>query len=131
MFVHHRLLSLDFPIRPERNGCSRANTGSPNFRARCVPTYQGLRPRRIPAKLAMALSRMLPSALCQGVGVLKLGVFPRLVFLAYSEGLASHTGSESCGHVAPVNASYPALHRTNRCVRKPALPDHEERRKSA
>ena len=92
-FVHHRLLSLDFPMRPENAGL-RENPGSLNFRARCVPTCQGHRPRRTPAKLAMALGRMLPSALCQGVGVLKLGVF---------------RGSITWPVVPPVYASYPAL----------------------
>ena len=42
----------------------------------------------------MALGRMLPSALCQGVGVLKLGVF---------------RGSITWPVVPPVYASYPAL----------------------
>jgi len=68
--------------------------GSLNYRARCVPTCQGHRPRRTPAKLAMALGRMLPSALCQGVGVLKFGVF---------------RGSITWPVVPPVYASYPAL----------------------
>ena len=94
VFVRHRLLSLDFPMRPENAGRSRVNPGSLNFRTRCVPTCQGHRPRRTPAKLAMALDRMLPSALCQGVGVLKLGVF---------------RGSITWPVVPPVNASYPAL----------------------
>ena len=94
VFVHHRLLSLNFPMRPEGAGRSRGNPGSLNFRARCVPTCQGHRPRRTPAKLAMALGRMLPSALCQGVGVLKLGVF---------------RGSITWPVVPPVYASYPAL----------------------
>jgi hypothetical protein len=93
VFVHHRLVSLDFPMRPENAGL-RANPGSLNFRARCVPTCQGHRPRRTPTKLAMALGRMLPSALCQGVGVLKLGVF---------------RGSITWPVVPPVYASYPAL----------------------
>src|SRR5208282_4998139 len=94
VFVHHRLLSLNFPMRPERTGRPRGNPGSLNFRARCVPTCQGHRPRRTPAKLAMTLSRMLPSALCQGVGVLKLGVF---------------RGSIAWPVVPPVYASYLAL----------------------
>ncbi len=94
VFVRHRLLSLDFPMRPERTGRSRVNPGSLNFRARCVPTCQGHRPRRTPAQLAMALDWMLPSALCQGVGVLKLGVF---------------RGSIAWPAVPPVYASYPAL----------------------
>ena len=81
-------------MRPEGAGRSRGNPGSLNFRARCVPTCQGHRPRRTPAKLAMALGRMLPSALCQGVGVLKLGVF---------------RGSITWPVVPPVYASYPAL----------------------
>jgi hypothetical protein len=93
VFVHHRLLSLDFPMRPENAGL-RENPGSLNFRARCVPTCQGHRPRRTPTQLAMALDRMLPSALCQGVGVLKLGVF---------------RGSITWPIVPPVYASYPAL----------------------
>jgi len=42
----------------------------------------------------MALGRMLPSALCQGVGVLKFGVF---------------RGSITWPIVPPVYASYPAL----------------------
>jgi hypothetical protein len=42
----------------------------------------------------MSLNRILPSALCQGVGVLKLGVF---------------RGSIAWPIVAPVNASYMAL----------------------
>ena len=42
----------------------------------------------------MALGRMLPSALCQGVSVLKLGVF---------------RGSITWPVVPPVNASYPDL----------------------
>src|SRR5208282_5877474 len=94
VFVRHRLLSLDFPMRPKRTGRSRENPGSLNFRARCVPTCQGHRPRRTPAKLAMPLDRMLPSALCQGVGVLKLGVL---------------RGSITWPVVFPVYASYPAL----------------------
>jgi hypothetical protein len=94
VFVHHRLLSLDFPMRPASTGRSRVNPGSPNFRARCVPTCQGHRPRRTPVKLAFTLHRMLPSASCQGVGVLKLGVF---------------RGSITWPIVPPVNASYPAL----------------------
>src|SRR5208337_2617621 len=94
VFVRHRLLSLDFPMRPKRTGRSRENPGSLNFRARCVPTCQGHRPRRTPAKLAMPLDRMLPSAMCQGVGVLKLGVF---------------RGSITWPVVFPVYASYPAL----------------------
>jgi len=85
---------LELPMRPEGAGRSRGNPGSLNFRARCVPTCQGHRPRRTPAKLAMALGRMLPSALCQGVGVLKLGVF---------------RGSITWPVVPPVYASYPAL----------------------
>jgi len=44
-------------------------------------------------KLAVTLHRMLPSASCQGVGVLKLGVF---------------RGSITWPIVPPVNASYPA-----------------------
>jgi hypothetical protein len=44
-------------------------------------------------KLALTLHRMLPSASCQGVGVLKLGVF---------------RGSITWPIVPPVNASYPA-----------------------
>jgi len=44
-------------------------------------------------KLALTLHRMLPSALCQGVGVLKFGVF---------------RGSITRPIVPPVNASYPA-----------------------
>src|SRR5208282_1833135 len=93
VFVHHRLLSLDFPMRPENAGL-RGNPGSLNFRARCFATCQGHRPRRTPAELAMSLSRLLPSALCQGVGVLKLGVF---------------RGSIAWPIVAPVYASYMAL----------------------
>ena len=93
VFVRHRLLSLDFPMRPENAGL-RENPGSLNYRARCVPTCQGHRPRRTPTKLAMALGRMLPSALCQGVGVLKFGVF---------------RGSITWPVVPPVYASYPAL----------------------
>ena len=42
-FVHHRLLSLNFPMRPARAGRSRANPGPRNFRSRCVPTCQGHR----------------------------------------------------------------------------------------
>ena len=68
VFVHHRLLSLDFPIRPECVG-SRANAGPPGFRARCVPACQGLRPRGSPSHLAWAMLRMLPSAWHHGVGV--------------------------------------------------------------
>ena len=94
VFVHHRIPSLDFPIRPESTGCLRENPGSLNFRARYVPTCQGHRPRRTPAQLAMALDRILPSALCQGVGVLKLGVF---------------RGSIAWPVVPPVYASYLAL----------------------
>jgi hypothetical protein len=94
VFVHHRIPSLDFPMRPKNTGRSRVNPGSPNFRARCVPTCQGHRPRRTPVKLAFTLHRMLPSASCQGVGVLKLGVF---------------RGSITWPIVPPVNASYPAL----------------------
>ena len=45
-------------------------------------------------KLAFTFHRMLPSALCQSVGVLKLGVF---------------RGSSAWPVVPPVNASYPAL----------------------
>ena len=45
-------------------------------------------------KLAYTLHRMLPSASCQGVGVLKFGVF---------------RGSITWPIVPPVNASYPAL----------------------
>jgi len=45
-------------------------------------------------RLAITLHRMLPSALCQGVGVLKLGIF---------------RGSITWPVVPPVNASYPAL----------------------
>ncbi len=45
-------------------------------------------------KLAFTLHRMLPSASCQGVGVLKFGVF---------------RGSITWPVVPPVNASYPAL----------------------
>ena len=48
----------------------------------------------LPLKLAMTLHRMLPSALCQGVGVLKLGVF---------------RGSITWPIVPPVYASYLAL----------------------
>jgi hypothetical protein len=44
-------------------------------------------------ELAVTLHRMLPSASCQGVGVLKLGVF---------------RGSITWPIVPPVNASYPA-----------------------
>src|SRR5260370_13045321 len=40
VFVHHRLLSLDFPIRPESTA-SRANAGSPGSRARCILTCPG------------------------------------------------------------------------------------------
>src|SRR5258708_978943 len=40
VFVHHRLLSLDFPIRPEFTA-SRANAGSPGSRARCILTCPG------------------------------------------------------------------------------------------
>ena len=94
VFVHHRIPSLDFPIRPKRTGCSWENPGSLNFRARYVPTCQGHRPRRTPAQLAIALDRMLPSALCQGVGVLKLGVF---------------RGSIAWPVVPPVYASYLTL----------------------
>ena len=94
VFVHHRLQSLDFPMRPENAGRSRVNPGSLNFRAKCVPTCQGHRPRRTPAKLAILLVRMLPSALCQGVGVLKLGIF---------------RGSIAWPAVPPVYASYMAL----------------------
>jgi hypothetical protein len=94
VFVHHRLLSLDFPMRPARAGRSRANPGSPNFRSRCVPACQGHRPRRTPVRLAIAHDRMLPSASCQGVGVLKFGVF---------------RGSITWPAVPPVNASYMAL----------------------
>ncbi len=93
VFVRHRLVSLDFPMRPENAGL-RVNPGSLNFHTRCVPTCQGHRPRRTPTKLAMALGRMLPSALCQGVGVLKLGVF---------------RGSITWPIVPPVYASYTAL----------------------
>jgi hypothetical protein len=94
VFVHHRLLSLDFPMRPASAGRSRENPGSPNFRARCVPTCQGHRPRRTPVKLAFTFHRMLPSASCQSVGVLKFGVF---------------RGSITWPVVPPVNASYLAL----------------------
>jgi hypothetical protein len=94
VFVHHRIPSLDFPIRPKRTGCSWENPGSLNFRARYVPTCQGHRPRRTPAQLAITLDRMLPSALCQGVGVLKLGVF---------------RGSIAWPIVPPVYASYLTL----------------------
>jgi hypothetical protein len=45
-------------------------------------------------KLAFTLHRLLPSASCQGVGVLKFGVF---------------RGSITWPVVPPVNASYPAL----------------------
>jgi len=45
-------------------------------------------------KLAFTLHRMLPSASCQGVGILKFGVF---------------RGSITWPIVPPVNASYPAL----------------------
>jgi hypothetical protein len=83
----------------QRKNCSasgriRENPGSLTFRARCVPTCQGHRPRRTPTKLAMALGRMLPSALCRGVGVLKFGV---------------SRGSITWPVVPPVYASYPAL----------------------
>ena len=57
-------------------------------------THHDHRPRRTPVKLAFTLHRMLPSASCQGVGVLKLGVF---------------RGSIAWPVVPPVNASYPAL----------------------
>lgn len=39
VLVHHRLLSLDFPMRPENAGRFRVNPGSLNFRAKCVPAY--------------------------------------------------------------------------------------------
>ena len=81
-------------MRPKSTGCSRVNPGSPNFRARYVPTCQGHRPRRTPDRLAMALDWMLPSALCQGVGVLKFGVF---------------RGSIAWPVVPPVYASYMTL----------------------
>ncbi len=81
-------------MRPERTGRPRGNPGSLNFRARSVPACQGHRPRRTPASLAFALRRLLPSALCQGVGVLKFWIF---------------RDSYSWPVVPPVNASYPAL----------------------
>ncbi len=81
-------------MRPVSTGCSRVNPGPPNFRARCVSTCQGHRPRRTPATLAILLGRMLPSASCQRVGVLKFGVF---------------RGSISWPVVPPVNASCLAL----------------------
>jgi hypothetical protein len=94
VFVLHRIPSLDFPMRPASTGCSRVNPGPPNFRARHVPACQDHRPRRTPTQLAIALRRMLPSALCQSVGVLKFGVF---------------RGSITWPVVPPVNASYLAL----------------------
>src|SRR5260370_34988128 len=88
------MLSLELSVRPASASRSRVNPGSPNFRARCVPTCQGHRPRRTPVKLALTLHRILPSASCQGVGVLKLGVL---------------RGSITWPEVPPVYAPYLAL----------------------
>jgi hypothetical protein len=72
------------PCADFRDGVMHA---SPQF-GPCVP---GSQTAQHPAQLAMALSRMLPSALCQSVGVLKFGVF---------------RGSITWPVVPPVNASY-------------------------
>src|SRR5713226_6596174 len=93
VFVHHRILSLNFPIRPEFIP-SRANTGSPGSRARCVLTCQGLRPRRTPSHLAWTMRRMLPSAWHHGVGVPESRMF---------------RGSMPWPAISPVNASIPTL----------------------
>jgi len=65
---------LELPMRP-RALVALGEPGISQLPCKMRPYVPGHRPRRTPAKLAITLSGMLPSALCQGVGVLKLGVF--------------------------------------------------------
>ena len=74
-FVHHRLVSLDFPTRPEALFASEATRDLPVPAQGVSVRARGLRPRGTPSRLAISVPRMLPSASPYSVGIPELGHF--------------------------------------------------------
>lgn len=58
--VHHRLQSLNFPIRPENTLCSRVKSGISRFAYKGMSLHARATGRAGPVKLAVALHRILP-----------------------------------------------------------------------
>jgi hypothetical protein len=67
IFVHHRLLSLDFPMRPKP--LPSGEHGISRFPRITCPSVPGSSTSRAPVHLALAVSRILPSAHSHSVGI--------------------------------------------------------------